>query len=396
MRSDADLLHRFVPNPPHLSETPRFMKTEEIPTLSTQETSLLEQLKTDARAYTAQLTNGEIEFSVTLYRKSPSEPDGFFVALWEAVWKGARNRLKPPNELIAEKPQAYDSIGEWDITYRFDKHTEFFDVKAHKKREMNDSQIITRTPDGKLRNNIWLNTHHQFIRDKNQTLYILDGTVWKSYDKWRQSLSVSTHATHFDQRYNPHWWHLGYATGFDTFIRHHKTTDIKTVDIDGSSQVYLQLYHTDQVETTSNAKTIELWMHPQTGIHPKRILIGRRTAGMDQEYEEGWMFDRPKPIPGKFTYGESINFRNITSKLAQYEPGIWFPDTVTEKHLSGASLSKLFPDLPRSEYPVIMSEAHLPEWFREEYQNAPLLKRVMKVHRADFNLPNLQIPIISP
>lgn len=372
------------------------MKTEEIPTLSTQETSILEQLKTDVSAYTAQLRNGEIEFSVTLYRKSPSEADNFFVALWEAVWKGARNRLKPPNELIAEKPQAYDSIGEWDITYRFDKDTEFFDVKAHKKREMNGSQIITWTPDGKPRNNIWRKTHHLFIRDKNQTLYILDGTVWKPYDKWRLSLPVQTHAPQFDNRYNPHWWHLGYAANFNTFIRHHKTTDIKTVEIDGNSQVYLQLYHTEQVETTSRAKTIELWMHPQAGVHPKRILISNRTAGMYQEYEEGWMFDRTKPIPRKFTYGESINFRNITSKLAQYEPGIWFPETVTEENLSGASLSNLFPDLSRSEYPVIMSEAHLPEWFREEYQNAPLLKRVMKVHRADFNLPNLQIPNISP
>ncbi|RKU28784.1 hypothetical protein C6497_08470 [Candidatus Poribacteria bacterium] len=377
----------FVPNPP-LPETPRFMKVKDIPSLSTQKTKQLDQLKTEASAYTKKLKNGEIEFSVTLYRQSQPEPVNLFVELWN----GTRNWLNPPNEITAEKPQTYDVIGEWHITFRFDKDTEFFDVIAHNKQEMNGSQILTWSSDRKAHYGIWRNTHHQFLRDKNQTLYIRNNTVWKPYYKWRQSLHVRTHIPHFDQRYSPYWWLLGHTTDFNTFIRQHKTTDIKTVDFNGSSHAYLQVYHTEQVKTTFRAKTIEFWMHPQAGFLPKRILIGTRTAAMFPEYEEGWMFSKTKPIPGKYTYSESLDYRTITSELAQYEPGIWFPETVTEVDLSGASLSDLFSDLPHSDYPVIMTEALLPQWFREEFQNPPRLKRVMKVHRAVFNLPNLQIP----
>ena len=388
----ADALQsEIVPIPP-LSETPGFMKVEGISPLSTQETHLLEQLKTEAEAYTEQFTNGEIEFSVTLYRISPPQQGNFFAALWNAAY----NRLNPPNEVKEEKSLAYDTIGEWNITYRFDRETEFFDVKAHKKREMDRNHILSWTQGGQLRQDIWRKTHHQFLRLRKETLYIREGAEWKLYDKRRESLSVRKQAPHFDQRYSPHWWHLGHAADFNTFIRRHKITDIKTVDIDGSLQVYLQAYYMEQEKKTHRARTLELWMHRQRGGHPTRILISTRTAGMYPEYEEGWMFSTPEPILGAYTYGESIDFKGMTSELAQYEPGIWFPETVTEEYFTGASLSKIFPDLPRSEYPVIMNEARLPEWFREEYQNAPIWKRVMKVQSATFNLPNLQMPDFSP
>ena len=166
--------------------------------------------------------------------------------------------------------------------------------------------------------------------------------------------------------------------------------------MNGIPQVYLQVYQTGQVESNSWAETIELLMHPNIGIHPKRILIGDRRASMEPEVEENWWFETPTPIPGKFTYAESVGYSRITSELAQYEPGIWFPKTVTEEKLFEASLSKLFSELPRSEYPVIMKEELLPDWFIEELQGNPFWKRVMTVHRAAFNIPNLHITNFNP
>ena len=363
---------------PPVTEIPRFIiDIENTPPLSSEATVLLAQLKKEARTYASQLTNGEIDFSVTLSRKRPSEHPHFFLALWNRV----RDTLMPPKEIEIEKPPKYDVLGEWNITYRFEGDTEFFDVKARKKREMNQTLIVTRMPDGRLRSDIWRETHHRFMRKQQQELYIQDGAMWKPFEKWRLSLSASQQI-HFDPRFNPRWWHFGHDASFDTFIRRHKITDVKTVDIGGSSQIYLQLYDTEQIKTTYRAKKKELYLHPQEGVHPKHILTSTRAAGHFLVYEEGW-FSRPKPIPGQYKYGESVNFHYLTSELAQYEPGIWFPKTVIEE------------DFPSNASRVIMDEARLPESLpeslREEYQTAPLWKRVMKVHRAVFNPPKHQL-----
>lgn len=382
--------HQII-STPKLSETPQFMKTDTIPPLSIQQTQLLEELITEAKEYTDKIINGKIEFSVTLYMKSPSEPENFFKAVWESVG----NRLTAQHEKQKNSEQTYDSEGKWDITYRFDKDFEFFDIKAVKNREMNYRLITIHSQDGQIRKADRYRTHHQFLRHKEQTLYIRVGAQWKPYDQWLLSQPVTTDVPDFYERYNPFWWQLGYTTNFETFIQNHNPTVVKMVNMNGIPQVYLQVYQTGQVESTSWAETIELLMHPNTGIHPKRILIGYRRASMQPEVEENW-FATPTPIPGKFTYAESVNYVRITSELTQYEPGIWFPKTVTEEELSGASLSKLFPELPRSEYPVIMDEELLPDWFIEELQGNPFWKRVMTVHRAAFNIPNLHITNFNP
>ena len=277
---------------PPVTKTPRFIiDIENAPPLSSEATRLLAQLKKEARTYTSQLTDGEINFSVTLSKKSPTEAPHFFVALWHS----ALDTLMPPKETKIEKPPKYDVLGEWNITYRFEGDTEFFDVKAEKKREMNRTHIVTRMPDGSLRTNIWRKTHHQFMRKRQQELYIQDGAVWKPFEEWRLSLSASQ-SIDFDPRFNPQWWRFGHDAAFDTFIRCHKITAVKTVDIDGSSQVYLQLHNTKQIKTTHRAKTMELYMSPQESGHPNRILKSTRTAAHFPVYEEG-AFNRPKPIP---------------------------------------------------------------------------------------------------
>ncbi len=339
------------PSPP-VTETPRFIvDIENSPPLSSEATHRLAQLKKEARTYASQLTNGEIEFSVTMSEKRPYETKNFFVELFE--W--GRDSLSPPKETEIEKPPKYDVVGVWNITYRFEGDTEFFDVKAHKKRDMDGSHFVTWMPDGSARHDIWREIHHHFMRKRQQKLYIQDGAVWKPFEEWRKALPA-TQRIDFDPRFNPQWWRFGHDAGFDTFIGRHKITAVKTVDIDGSSQVYLQLYDTEQIDQYHRAKKIELYMHPQEGVHPKRILTSTRTGGNFPVYEEGW-FGPAKLVPGKSAYSEGVRFYYITSELAQYEPGIWFPKTVIEEYF------------PTSSFKV------------------PLRKRVMKVHRAVFNHP---------
>ena len=390
---DATALPLGFGKTPLLSETPRFIKTEGIRPLSTQETHLLEQLKTEVAAYNTKINSGEIEFSVTVSRIAPQEPQHLFVELLE----GVRDSLIPKKEKDGDVLPTYEETGHWYITYRFNGETEFFDVKARAKRDMNGSIITTRTENGGVRRDIWRETYHQFLRHRKQTLYIREGTKWRPYDKWQQSLPVWIPTNVFDKCFNPHWWCLGDDEPLDRFIHRHKIIGVKWVENDGDPYFYLQLYHTKAGNVNTpvwSATTHEIWMHPQTRVYPKRILIANRRAQLQPELEIVERFlgtAEVKPVPGKYYYMETIRFQSLTSEIAEYEPGIFFPKTVTEEYYGADSMSKILPDRLKSEYPVIINEALLPEWFRKEYQKAPRLKRVMKVHRAVFNSPTLQI-----
>ena len=372
-----------------LSETPRFVKIEGIPPLSPQETHLLEQFKTEITEYNTKVKSCEIEFSVTVNRIAPQKTTHLFVELFESV----RDTLIPKKEKDENGLPTYEEIGYWYITYRFNGETEFFDVKARAKRDINGSVIITRTGDGGLRQDIWQETHHQFLRHRKQTLYIREGTKWRPYNKWQQSLPVWIPTNVFDKCFNPYWWHLGADEPLDRFIRRHKIIRVKQVENDGGPYFYLQLHHTkaENINTSvRSATTHEIWMHPKAGIYPKRILIANRRAQLQPELEIVENFfstAEAKPVPRKYYYLETVGFQSLTSEIAEYEQGIFFPKIVTEEYYGENSMSEIFPNRPNSEYPVIINEALLPQWFRKEYQKAPRLKRVMNVHRADFNIP---------
>ena len=387
-RDTTALPPEFVKTP-LLSETPRFIKTEEIPPLSLQETHLLEELKTEVTTYNTKVKSGEIEFSVTVSQIAPQETKPLFVELFE----GVRDNLISKKEKDGDVLPTYEETGRWDITYRFNGETEFFDIKARAKRDMNGSIIMTRTENGGLRHDIWQETHHQFLRHRKQTLYIRDGTKWRPYDKWQQALPVWIPTNVFDKCFNPHWWCFGDDEPLDKFIHRHKIIGVKRVENDGVPYFYLQLYHTQEANvdaSVGSATTHEIWMHPQTRAYPKRILIANRRAQLQPELEiveNFFSIAEAKQVPGKYYYLETIGFQSLTSEIAEYEPGTFFPKTVTEEYYAEDSMSEIFPNRPSSEYPVIIREALLPEWFREEYQKAPRLKRVMNVHRAVFNIP---------
>ncbi len=50
-------------------------------------------------------------------------------------------------------------------------------------------------------------------------------------------------------------------------------------------------------------------------------------------------------------------------------------------------MEEILPDTAESEYPVVMSEALIPQSFQEEKLTWPWTRRIMQVHRAAFNIP---------
>ena len=360
--------------------------------LSIEARQVLKRIQTRVDAYAAQLKSGEIEFTVTLREKH--EEDKFLLQLLELLSKEA------------EKAPMYEDAGYWHITYKFDGDTQFFDVKARKTREINGNSIFIRSKDGRPYSfhHIWRETHHQFLIYKEE-LYIREGATWKPY--------VDTGAGPlFDERFSPHWWigfsqppwwmGLSLADTFEEFMHPYKSVDVQTVEMDGISLYYLQGYSSRKKDGFARGATFtrEIWMNPQKDFHPTRIVECRKGAEFTPHEGSFWPLRKLKFLnsPEEHFIGVHCNIK--TYQLAQYEPGVWFPKTVTEvEKSSGMSMFDLFPDTPVSEYPPIvvsfLNDTRLPEWFEEGAFPEPRFKRGMKVHRAVFNIP-VSIPDSLP
>ena len=123
---------------------------------------------------------------------------------------------------------------------------------------------------------------------------------------------------------------------------------------------------------TDKTWTREIWMHPQKDYHATRMIqYGRLATEIDPQG----------------TLREAFFLTRKTYQLTLYKPGIWFPKTVTQEHFDGGLMEEILPDTPASEYPMIMSEALIPQSFREEKLTWPWRKVTMQVHRAAFNIP---------
>lgn len=354
--------------------------------------AVLKRIQTGVDVYAAHLKSGEIQFTVTLREKH--EEDKFLLQLLELFSKEA------------EKAPVYEDAGYWHITYKFDGDTQFFDVKARKKREINGGTISSQAKDGRPYSSyhIWQETHHQFLIYKEE-VYIREGTTWKPYVDTGVGIV-------FDERYSPHWWigfsqppwwmGLSRADTFEKFMDPYKPVNVQSVEMDGIPLYSLQGYSGGkkvgfwQYETS----TREIWMNPQKDFHPTRIVTCEKGAEFIPHEGSFWPLRKLKFLnsPEELFMGVHCNIK--TYQLAQYEPGVWFPKTVTEvEKSSGMSMFDLFPDTPVSEYPPIvvsfLKDTRLPEWFEEGAFPEPRIKRGMKVHRAVFNIP-VSIPDAAP
>ncbi len=367
--------------------------------LSMEARQMLERIQTEIDAYAAQLKNGEIEFSVTLHQKHGADQTVSFLQFLESSW----DFLLHPKE--AEKAPRYEDIGYWHITYKFDSNTQLFDVKARKKREINGSAISIRAKDGRRyrSRHLWHETHHQYLIHKKK-IYVRDGATWEPY--------VDTgEGPVFDKRFSPHWWTgLSQADTFEKFmlpyqpvdVHTYQPVDVQTVENDSTPFYYLQEYSGVKEDGFAGCRTStrEIWMNPQKDFHVTRRVTCHKSAGFSPYEGALWPLKKLKFLNQPEELYVEVRCNIKTYQLAQYEPGIWFPKSVTlvEKR-SGMSMFDLFPDTPVSEYPQfvlsILSDTRLPEWFEEGASPAPRFKRGMKVHRAVFNIP-MSIPYSVP
>ncbi len=308
----------------------------DLPMLSNEATELLEHLKTEVAAYESPFKSGEVEFTITVHTVT---------------------RYPVP---FGTKPK-YEEQGHWQITYQFDEEHQFYDVKARKKIELG-----SRAP---LRE--WTAIHHQYLVE-GKTLY-----VWKKIGtEWEPHPPRKMPSIFLEDRFNPHWWNLP-PNGLKKFFRRYKTIEIKNVETHGIRHLKLSVYRPGEDRLDANT-TYEIWIDPQKDYHATRTIAYER--GIHETFTlnpDGTRNFERRPFLGR---------THTIYQLARYEPGIWFPQTVTQEWTGTPEISEVFPDIPVTQVPLIMNESLLPE--------ATLAKRLqpygrytMQVHRAVFNIP---------
>ena len=300
------------------------------PPLSAEATQLLEDIISGAAAYNAKLKSGEIEFSITLSERIRQRKK-----FLERFLTWGRNLLIRPEK---EKEEVqYEDQGYWHITYRFDGDRHFYDVKMRKKMELNGASLPN-----------WKEIHHQYmILGETLTLHVREntGTEWKQYP-------LRIPSRNFEAQFNPHWWNWPpWGFELEKLIRIFKPIKVQQVNVEGIPHYLLTLQRTD----FDAIRTDEIWLDPQKEYRPTRILAHRRSV--QQAFIEG-RGGKLTPLPREKTY----HLSSYTYQLAQFEPDIWFPKTVT------------------MENSYVVGD--------EDKQPPPVFRRTtMQVHRAVFNIP---------
>lgn len=307
------------------------------PPLPAEATQLLEDIISGTTSYNTRFKSGEVEFSITMnqaIRQRKNDLERFL------TW--GRNFLRRPKKEKAEIQ--YEEQGYWYITYRFDRDRHFYDVKMRKKRELNGKP---------LRN--WHGRHFQYQMD-DRVLYFREkaDTEWqqqarhKARPPWRQDIPSDV----FEEQFNPRRWSRPpWGSTFTRMIHSYKPVDVQRVNVERVPHDLLTLQRTDPDATY----TIEIWLAPRKAYRPTQILAHRRS--LTSVFIEG-RDGKARPLPREETY----HLTSHTYQFAQFEPGIWFPKTVTVEDSS-----------------VVGDEdKHPPQVHR---------KTIMQVHRAVFNIP---------
>lgn len=289
------------------------------PALSTEATQLLEDIKIGTAAYNAKLKSGEVEFSITLSERI--RPKEHF--LENFPWLMNILRLRKKEEV------RYEDAGHWHIIYRFDGDRQFYDVQMRKKRELNGTPLPN-----------WHERHFQYRMD-GRTLYFKEnpGAEW-------QQLSLDV----FKEKFNPRWWNWPpWGFKLEHLIRVFKPINVQEVTVEGIPHSLLTLQRTDFDST----RTTEIWLDPQKEYRPTQILAHHRSV--NQVFIER-CDGRLEPLPREKVY----NLTSYTHQLAQFEPNIWFPKTVT------------------MEYSSVVGDKD---------KQPPFRRTTMQVYSAAFNIP---------
>ena len=307
------------------------------PPLSVESIQLLEDIISETTAYNAKFKSGEVEFSITINQAVQRRKNDL-----ERFLTSGRNLLRRPKK---EKEEIqYEEQGYWYITYRFDGDRHFYDVKMRKKRELNGKP---------LRN--WHEMHLQY-RMNGRMLYFRENpsAEWQqqSAHKSRPPWGTDIPSDVFEEQFNPRRWSRPpWGSKFTRMINFYKPVDVQRVKVEEIPHYLLTLQRTDFEAT----HTIEIWLDPQKASRPTLILAHRRS--LTSAFIEG-RDGKVKPLPREKTH----HLTSYTYQFAQFEPGIWFPKTVTVENSS-----------------VVGDE--------DKHPSRVHRKTTMQVHRAVFNIP---------
>ena len=294
--------------------------------LSAEATQLLEDIITGTTAYNAKLKSGEVEFSITLSERIRQEKN-----FLERFLTWGKNFFMPSEE---KEEVRYEDKGYWHITYRFDGDRHFYDVKMRKKMELNGARLPN-----------WKEIHHQYRR-LGKTLHFRANTdtAWKRHPP--------TPSSTFEEEFNPRWWSWPpWGFKLEKLIRIFKPINVQQVNVEGIQHNFLTLQRTDPHTT----RTFEIWLNPQKASRPTLILTHRKSIlKIVEARPDGKLI----PLPPEEVY----RLTRYTYQLAQFEPDIWFPKTVTMENSS------------------VVGDG-------DKQHPPPYRRTTMQVHRAVFNIP---------
>ncbi len=269
---------RSTSRPGLQSTSPRVYRPT--PALSPQEMlALLEHFNAAAAKRDAKLKSGIIEFSVTI------------------------SKIKTP---FSKKP-VYEKRLKWDITYRFSGQQQFYQIVES-----------VRVKPGSFRRATWKESkRYEFQEDRNQR----HGRVNRG-DGWQWT---SHHPVQLGDYHKPFRWkwdaNLTQITRMFGSI-----VDAQNI-VEDEPYIKLEEWHADKIKTT------ELWFDRRKDYRATRTL--QQTVYPEKsESDRTLLNDRDLPYPGVLLSIKEISPQTsrieYICQLAQFNPDIWFPQTVTE------------------------------------------------------------------
>ncbi|RKU25395.1 hypothetical protein C6497_16165 [Candidatus Poribacteria bacterium] len=251
-------------------------KSAEQTVLSKESAQLLEKIENGVVDYNEKLKSGKMTFSITQSIQSSHQPQN-------------------------AKKVMYEDVGTWHITYNFDAHRHFYDVRMYKKMEFNGKPLPN-----------WTDKRYQFqIDDKKMLIREKKETVWIQYPQ-------PTDKSIFRSEFNPRRW--GWNPGvfsFTSLIKYAPPIKVEQVEVDRVQLYLLTLY---RVRNEKSSIIQQLWIDPRKGYRPTRSL---KTTTQEAQT---WISSSDGTLAPQ--QPEELVFHiHSTFQIEQFAPGIWFPRT---------------------------------------------------------------------
>lgn len=244
--------------------------------LSPQETlALLKHLNTKVAAREAKLESGIVAFSLTL-----SKPTSF------------------------SKNPVYEDRVEWHVTYRFSGQRRFYQIQERVK-----------VKPGWFQRTKWKESkRYEFqVEGSKEKGRVNRGDGWQ----WthRHPLELGNYNSPL------HWkWDATLTRMIQTFGL---LVDTQDVIVEGKPMHYFKFedWHPDRIETT------ELWRSPEMDYRTTRVL--KRTRFINEDLTGRTLISSTEPLT-EAHFSSRIGQLHYTCQLAQFEPGVWYPQITTE------------------------------------------------------------------